>query len=248
MRNYIKAELYRNLNRVYFWCMTGVIAVIGILVNASFKISAIAPLGLEYVFDTGIRALGLPIFIIPMIIEMVTAEEQKNQTLKNVVSFGMPRNKLILSKLIATIILAVISAVIILTVYFGSGAILFEAGKGFSVSIVKDFGLKLLAAASLWIGTISIGNLLAIVFKSSTSFAFGYTGLFLFFNKIIYLLSTLVSDKFKYVYDYLITIQFNNLVGKTTGSTIMHAALVGIIYTIIFTIINVIYFNKAEIR
>lgn len=250
MRNYIKAELYRNFNRVYFWCMTGSIALFALLGNILVKTTSRVPFYYEMVFEVGALCLGLPVYIIIMIIEMVTAEEQKNQTLKNVVSSGISRNKLILSKFIVTFILSVIACGIILIVFFGSGAVLFKAGDGFSLSMVNNFILRLLAATVLWTGTMSVGNLLAIMFKNNVAFAFSYVGLFGILGKIIEILCALVSHKFEYVYNILITTQLKNLggTGIIASNDLMKAALIGIMYTIIFTIISIVYFKKMEIK
>lgn len=250
MRNYIKAELYRNFNRVYFWGMTGSIAFFALLGNILIKTTSTVPFYYEAIFEVGAFCLGLPVYIIVMIVEMVTAEEQKNQTLKNVVSSGISRNKLILSKFIVTFILSVIAAAIVLVVFFGSGAVLFKAGEGFSLSIVNNFMLRLLAATALWTGTISVGNLLAIMFKNNVAFAFSYVGLFGVLGNVIKLFRTLVSHKFEYVYNILITTQLKNLggTGIMASNDLMRAALIGIMYTIIFTIIGIVYFKKMETK
>lgn len=245
MLNYIRAELYRNFNRVYFWCMTGSLAAFALLCVVISKNA----LSLTDLFGIGIKCLILPVFLVSMIIEMVTAEEQKNQTLKNVVSFGISRNKLVLSKLIVTVILSVISAIIILAVYFGSGAIFLKAGKDFSLDVVKIFTFRLLSAVPLWIGAISIGNFLAFAFRNNTVFAFVYAGLFVILNQVIKLLSMLVSDKFNYVYNILITTQLKNLGEEiATGHNLMAAVFVGIVYTIILTISNILYFRNMEVK
>lgn len=249
MLNYIRAELYRNFNRMYFWCMTGIVAAFALMMNIMLKTSSAFPMNFGMLFELGAKGFILPVFIVSMIIEMVTAEEQKNQTFKNVVSFGFSRNQLILSKLFVSVILSIISAIIILAVYFGSGAIMFEIGKDFSLSLVGNFMMRLLAAVPLWIGAISIGTLLAIVFKNNTTFAFVYAGLFLVSRKIIELLIILVSAKFEYVYKYLITIQLVNL-GKeiVTGHDLLCAALLGIVYAIIFTILSMRCFKNTEVK
>ena len=58
--------------------------------------------------------LTLPVFLIPAIVEMVTAEENKNLTSKNILCFGLSRNKFVLSKIIVSIILSTIAAVVLL--------------------------------------------------------------------------------------------------------------------------------------
>lgn len=250
MRNYIKAELYRNFNRVYFWGMTLGVAAFALFGVIMIKIGFTNGVSYNMLFEFGVQNLILPVFLVSMIIEMVTSEEIKNKTLKNVVSFGFSRNKLVLSKLMVSVILSIISAIIILAVYFGSGAILFGSGPDFSLSIVKDFGLRLLAAVPLWIGAISVGNFLSFVIKNNTAFAFTYAGIFVAFRTFIRIVSKMV-DKFSFIYERLITVQLIEKLGNTatiTNNDLLFAVRVGVMYIIVFTVLSLIYFKKAEIK
>ena len=84
MINYIKAELYRNFNRVYFWWYTFAIAAFTLLANILLKISSVSEnaISLVELIEISTHMLILPIFLIPAIVEMVTAEENKNLTSK----------------------------------------------------------------------------------------------------------------------------------------------------------------------
>lgn len=250
MRNYIKAELYRNFNRVYFWGMILGVAAFTLFGVIMIKIGFANSVSYKMLFEFGIQNFLLPVFIVSMIIEMVTSEELKNKTLKNVVSFGFSRNKLVLSKLIVSVILSIISAIIILVVYFGSGAILFEIGPDFSLSIVKDFILRLLAAVPLWIGAISVGNFLSFVIRNNTASAFTYTGIFVAFRTFVRIVSKMV-DKFSFIYERLITVQLIEKLGNTAPirtNELLFAVKVGVMYIIVFTVLSLIYFKKAEVK
>ncbi|BDR71062.1 hypothetical protein K144313037_24740 [Clostridium tetani] len=251
MLNYIKAELYRNFNRIYFWGYTFSIAAFAVLINILLKISNVSETAISLVelIKISTHMLILPIFLIAAIVEMVTAEENKNLTSKNIISFGLSRNKFVLSKIIVSIILSIIAAVIILTLFFGSGTLLFGIGKGFSTSIVINFIKRLLVSTLLWIGSITICTFLASIIKNNTTFAFAYAALLVIFSKVIKLLSVFVSNKFQYIYDILISTQINKLTApELTSSTLICAALIGIVYTIVFTVLTMICVKNKEIK
>ena len=244
MHNYIKAELYRNFNRAYLWVLSAIFALIALLLN----IMSSSKTSMSDMFEISMSLLVVPVFLVLMIVDITTGEEQKNLTLKNAVSFGLSRTKLVISKLFVATILSLIAAIIILSVYFGSGLLIFGSGSGSKAIIARD-ALKLLTAVPLWTGAIAIGNFLALFLSSNTVFAFLYGGIFLLFSKIIKLLIMFVSDKFMYIYNYLITTQLGNL-GKTgiSNHSLAIAALTGAAYTIAFTIIAILYTNKKEIK
>lgn len=251
MINYIKAELYRNFNRVYFWGYTFGIAAFTLLANILLKISSVSKnaISLVELIEISTHMLILPIFLIPAIVEMVTAEENKNLTSKNIISFGVSRNKFVLSKIATSVILSIVAAVIILFLFFGSGTLLFGIGKGFSTSLVINFIKRLLVSTLLWISSISICTFLALAINNTTTFGFTYAIIFVTFSKVIKLLSAFVSDKFQYIYDILISTQINKLsTSEFTNSTLIYAALIGIIYIIVFTVLTMTYFKNKEIK
>ena len=250
MLNYIKAELYRNFNRLYYWSFVIIISGLGLSLNILMKATSVnANMDLSELMYIGIKSINLPLFLVLMMIDIVTSEENKNLTLKNAVSFGIPRNRIVLSKIIATVVLSIIAAFIILTVFLGSGAMLFGLGKDFSIDIVKDFSLRLLVALPLWIGGISVGTFLGIVFKNNTMSSFVYFGVFSMTGNIISLLSLIVYPKLMNINKFLITTNLSNIKADTVASnTLGFAALVGIGFTVVFTILSMLYFNKKEIK
>lgn len=247
MLNYMKAELYRNFNRSYYWGFIVAISLFTILFNG--MIVAEPGMNLVSLMYLGVQLLNAPVFLVFIIVDMVTNEENKNLTLRNVVSFGTSRNKIILSKIIVTIILSIIAALIILTAFLGSGALIFGLGDGFSMDIVKDFSLRLLGALPLWIGSIAVGTFLGIVLKNNTLSSFVYFGLFTILKNIIQILSFFISDKFMYIYNLLITVNLENFKAEAiTNDILVRATLLGIGYTLLFTILTMVYFNKTEVK
>lgn len=259
MRNYIRAELYRNFNRLYFWNLVAITSVLALSFNILMRIFNPYPNipNLSMIFQMGIGMLSVPVYLVGVIIDMVIGEETKNLTLKNVVSFGIPRGKIILSKIIVAVTLSFIAAIIILTVLYGSGVLLFGV-DGLSLALFKDFLFRLLAAIPLWIGAISVGTLMGYIFNNNTIYAFAYTFTFALTGSMLKFLSALISDKIMYIYNILITTQIKNLsvltiiddnnIQAIANSSLISAISIGAIYIIVFAILSMMYFRKKEVK
>ncbi|MCM0647223.1 ABC transporter permease [Clostridium swellfunianum] len=248
MFNYIKAELYRNFNRMYFWMFTGIIAALPLLLIIVSKVNSISGVNLSMLLDTTLLMLSMPVFMLAGIIDMVTSEENKHQTMRNVITFGVPRHKFILSKLIVSVILAFIAAFIIMTVFYGSTAILFGIDEGVA-AILPKVAIRLLTAIPLWIGAISIGTFLGIAITNNTLFGFAYAGVFFLTSKIIFVLSYFVSEKFAKLNKYLITTRLAGLKAPNlTSNELWTSALIGLAYTVAFAVISMLYFNRKEVK
>lgn len=248
MLNYMRAEFYRNFNRVYLWAYTGFFALSAFAINLLASSNKNIPIKVTVLMDITIAMLILPVyFVIPML-DMATAEENKNQTLRNVITFGMPRYKLILSKLITATVLALISALIILVVFYGSGAVLFGLGDNFP-SAAADLLQRLLAALPLWIGAIAVGTFLALFINNNNMFSVVYGALFLVLPTVIKMLVYLVSDKFMYIQKILISTQIGKIAAPNASSQdMLSAALIGVGYIVVFTLLSILYFSKKEVK
>lgn len=246
MLNYIRADIYRNLNRKYFWIYTGIIAAMAVLGIVLLKTSnAIPDMDFNSVLSVAIQTFTLPIYLVGVFVEMSTSDEQKNQTFKNVVSFGVTRNTIAISKVITTVILSTLSAFIILTAFLISGLILL----GGSSDLLLEFIIRFLLSSVLWIAAISIGTFIALIFNSSNISAMVYFGIFLMTRNIIGMLSLLVWDKFSYLNNFLISTKLNILAMKPLIiENIGPAILVGAMYTIVFTGLSMLYLRNKEIK
>lgn len=247
MLNYIKAELYRNFNRKYFWVYTGTFTILSVIFNIICKAEN-QPDNLNNMLIATIAMLPSAVFLILPIIDMTSAEEHKNQTIRNVVSSGMPRNTIILSKFIVSVILCFLWAVIILGIYYISGICLFGIGVGIGKGYIKLELLTLLTSVPLYIGVLAIGTFIAVAISNSTMFAFVYAGVFAITPTFIKILMALVSPQFKKIYDVLITVQFMSFREGITTAAASKAVISGIVYTLIFLTLSLIYFRRKEIK
>lgn len=253
MRNYIKAELYRSFNRVYFWGITAGFALITLLFNGLLLYMNYRwdqAISFVYLMEAGIMMLGAPFYLLVVFSDMITSEEQKNLTLKNVIGSGLSRSKMYLGKLIATVILAFISAGIILGAYLGSGLVLFGLGDTFSIGLLQDFSLRILAAIPLWISGIALVTFLAILIKNNTLFAMVYIFGVSLMPSILRLLGHFVARIFTIIYDYLPTTQLQLLTQPEvlTSAQFIESVGSGIVHTLVFVVIGLIYTKRKTIH
>ncbi|MEW8956378.1 ABC transporter permease [Clostridium sp.] len=246
MLNYIRADLYRNFNRKYFWIYTGIMSLLAFLFVIVCRTNTLIPnISLNTALEAATINLALAIYLIPAFIEMTISDEQKNQTFKNVIAFGVKRNTVVISKLISTILLAAASALIILSVFLISGLTIL----GGPSDLLLEFMLKFLYSSVLWIGALSLGNFMALFFNSSNIFALAYAGVFLITTNLIKLLSIFVSDKFSYISEILITSKLTNIIKQPLStSNVSDAILLGAAYTIVFTVLSMILLRNKEIK
>lgn len=248
MINYMKAELYRTFNRLGFWLYAGCVSGLGLFINIMFKIYNAPVYGIEIYFEAIVNLLIAGVFLVTAFIDMITGEENKNLTIRNVVSFGMNRSKIVLSKIITTTILSLILILIAITVFVGSGFILFGIGTGLKISLSNYF-IRFGVATVLWISAISIGTLLLAVIGNSTLAAFFYAGIFLIISPAVQIVMMITKKNLDFIYNNLITTRLKMLSSAAISSHDLRVSLLlGAIYTVIFVALSIIFFNRQEIK
>ena len=246
MLNYIKAELYKGLNRLSYKVTLLVLVLLSVSANALFRgpnVTALESL------DMAMSCLDAIIFLVILYIDVT--EELKDKTLRNVMVSGLSREKLYISKVIIPIIIAFITCIFILVFFVGSTFLFLKPGN-LSPAILINLALRLLCAIPLFIAAISFGVLLSFILKNQYAFAYTYAAIFALMGNFIKLLCALVSNKFYGIYNLLITTNISALTPiKNPNLTLLqmlHSAGLGFAYTIIFTIIGIIIFRKMEIK
>lgn len=95
MSKIINADLYKSFHRVYVYVLMAVMVGASIFVNS---ILAYNKIPLESSFGLALSILVFPLFFISMFADIITAEENKEHTMKNTISFGVSRNKFLLRR------------------------------------------------------------------------------------------------------------------------------------------------------
>jgi|GEM_PF-313706 len=257
MLNYIKAELYRTFNRKYFYFFTGILAVLALGLNILLKlvgtkdnvtlINAIALPVTDYL-------LLFPILLLVMIVDMIYTEEYKNGTLKNVVSFGMSRSKLVFGKFIAIIILAFIAYFFVLITFFVSSAVIFGIGHYSNrISPITYFNIiatRYCAGILLWVAVIAVSLLVSIFVNSYNTFIYSYIGIFLILPIAINLLSRIIDKNIAKINYFLITgcISLVSTYNGVDKGDVFWAIAVGLVYIVVCLSLSVVWFSKKDVK
>ncbi len=246
MLNYIKAELYKDLNRLSYKITILILVLLSVTANVLFTGPKVTALESMYM---AMNCLPAVVFLIMMYIDVT--EELKDKTLRNTLTSGLSREKLYISKLIIPIIISFITCIFILVFFVGSTLLFLKSGN-LSSAILTNLLLRLLCAIPLYIAAISFGVLLSFILKNQYAFAYTYIGIFALMGTFIKLLCAFVSNKFYGIYNILITTNISVLTpvknSNLTSLQMLHSIGLGFAYTIIFTIIGIIIFRKIEIK
>ncbi len=151
-----------------------------------------------------VSLLSYPILLLPMITQIVSAEEYQDHTLKNTLSFGTNRTTLFISKWLTTILLGLLLTAVVLAVYFGSTSMLLTKDAAFKWEMVREFFIRLGASCSVYIACISMSLFFIALFNRSTLAIFLYYGAFYLTDLLLklfhlnkgidYLLKTQIAD------------------------------------------------------
>ncbi|MGL4800363.1 MAG: hypothetical protein ACRCWY_13355 [Cellulosilyticaceae bacterium] len=252
MRNYIKAELYRNFNRIYLWLFSGVFALGSILLNMIFAYMNHAyqsGIHFEMLLELGIMWLTVPMYICVGFIEITSSEEQKFLTVKNVIAAGLSRTKMYVGKMIVSVILAFIAAGIILLCFYGSGALLLEGAGSIDMAVGVDFLTRLATALPLWIAAMALCMALSLVVESPTTLAVVYVGIISFLPTILMVIEKLVWEEIGKVTQWTFMAQLSRVADKMVPFTEWHIpALLGVVQTLLFVAIGLSIVKKLRFK
>lgn len=249
MGKYLDAELYKVCRRLY---PRGFLAVmLGGITFFLFLIKANAGPGASFNTFAGALALLLSVglYLIIVVCDMVFSEQYKHNTLKNEVSYGLPRERIYLGKLIAAIVTAVALCAIILAFFLGLARLLFPVEEGIGETMLT-LGQALVMAFPLWLGGLGFFLMLSFVMKGSTAAAIlyavilsmggGFLDLFILFLPKLELVFTVIQN-------CLLITPFNQISSRPMGELIPYAWVLGMAWFVLSTVIGLACFQKREI-
>lgn len=257
MLNYMRSECYRTFRRKYLYAFSGTCAliVLGSTLLSFFGNRQTADAGswlhMEAMLD--MLALFLPtlgLYAVLLTMDLAFSGEYKSLTLKNTVSFGVPRATVYFGKLLTAVLYSVIVLAVVLLSFFGFGILFLGIGAAaYFQEVVRELGWGLLGAFPLWVAALSLANLLMFAIRSGTGASFAYMGLMLLTGTVLDLLDLLGYSVFGVMKGWLISTQLGNLYG-TVGHWDQIAAAwgSGFVYTAVFCLIGYGIFRRMEIK
>lgn len=195
MLNYLKAELYKGAR----WrAALPVALLLGFLVVFLLLLTWATSTKWQLIdsvtFLLDILILGFFLLILPA--SAVFSEQYKYKTLKNEVCFGIPRARVYLGKLMASLVLAAILCAWMILLWLGLSAALFQAApREELIRAAAKLGVGLLTALPLWLGALGLFHALQFTLKSTTLVYVLYLGYFIAIDPILGLLGLLNEAK-----------------------------------------------------
>lgn len=244
MRNYLKAELFRNFHRMYLWgyiaCVVGC-GLLGCIAVKYINIKYGADFTVEHLLAFGINSIPAYAYLMMIFTDLAMGEEIKNNTIKNIVSSGLTRGKIYVCKIIESIVLMVFSTVVIFSVITLIGYIMLgSSGSTVFMNGLQDCISRGCIAMLLWSGAIAIGVVLLVVLRNGTTAMCVYVAMIMFVGHLLSLLGHYINPIFAEMKKYLITTQLHKVseVPQLSMGVTSVAISVGILFTVIMTILG----------
>lgn len=241
MLKMIRADLYKVFHRPFFYFLLAGMSALALLVN--FSLSRLSAENTVYNSWMVVLAyfLSWPVLLMPVLVDLVGAEEYKEHTLKNAVSYGLNRTKLYCSQVTVSVILGILVGTVALGAYCGSSLLLLKYDPSFTAAFAADFFRRVGVSCIGYAASIPIAAFLSTMLQKNSLFVFAFYAA-LYLPQLLLQLFHL-SDLSKY---FLLMPQFN-LVAVGTSSQMMTSAVVFAVTAVFFVVFGVAFFRKKDI-
>ncbi|MCI1991350.1 MAG: ABC transporter permease [Oscillospiraceae bacterium] len=177
MLRLIHADLYKIFHRFYFYIMAASLAALCVLVNLVLR-TAGQYSAASFSWGFAVSMLSAPVFLMPMLTDIVSAEEYREHTLKNTLSFGTNRTSLYFSKAITSVLLGILLMAVVLVFYCGSSLIFLPRDAKFTGDLIREFFVRAAASCSVYIASIAMAVFLTVLFRHGSLAIFIFYGAF----------------------------------------------------------------------
>ena len=237
----LRCDLYKIFHRFYFYVLTLALGGLCILINVVLlnPQGTPAPLSLSWQFLANLLSYGL--FLLPMLTEIVLAEENREHTMKNAVSFGMARNTLFLSKFLTSVVLGIILIAAILVFYGGSSLMLLPKDADFTAELVRQLFAKIGAACAVYVAALAVSAFFSILLRRNSLFIFAYYGAIFLTGYLFKLL------KISFLNRYLLKSQFTDILSAQSLNQMQTPFLVAAATLVVFTVCGLLVFKRQDV-
>lgn len=170
MLNYIRAEWYKVTRRRYFWVSLGLLLGLEGLFVFTLALERLG--GLQFTEMVAILCVTMlaGVYLSILCVDLVDSDQSKGSTLKNEVSFGIPRRRIYLGRLLAALGVALLMCVLVFASYLGSAWLLSvhadpEAERANLLILAYVAG----ASLPLWLGTLALSHCVFMLTRSPTA-------------------------------------------------------------------------------
>lgn len=255
MMSYIRAELYKVIHRKYTWITLGVTLLLETLLAAGWAYTNVNGNRVDFYAGTGtlLMMLGTGFYAGVIICDMVFASQYKHSTLKNEVSFGIPRSRIYLGKLAVEWIVSMLFMIVMLGYYLGLCYFALYRDPELDIVDIQMVGYCLATALPLWTGVLACTNAFYFLVKSDLGAALISLCVFEA-GAVINLVAMLLSGDplgkgLETIYNYMPGVMLGRAPEIVEDWAFCGQAwIVGAIWLVGFSALGILGFRKKEIK
>lgn len=257
MVNYINAECYKAFRRKYLYLFLASILALAAAFMVLLRVEGlrateegmIQQVSVSELLGILTMALSSGLYFLLIATDIVFSDQYKYNTLKNEVSYGLPRVRIYLGKLFSSALVAVVLCAALMVGYLAFSLLLFPAGEGLGTSL-RTLGLWLAGAFPLWMGGLGLGLFLQFTMKS-TAATITYVMIVGFLGSGFLELMEVFLPSLELAADVVQTISLNtpfNLMRTQSPEEVMgYAWTLGMAWLVVSTAVGLVCFQKKEI-
>ncbi len=216
--NYIRAEFYKVFRRKYTWITLGILLVLEALLVSGYVFINVHGSHVDFAegLTTVFPMMSMGCYFTLLSTDMVFADQYKQSTLKNEVSFGVPRGRIYFGKFLVELAVAVLFMVVMLGFYVALAyATLFHDPEEDLVTLAC-LGECVLGSLPIWVGVQALSCACAFLVGSSVAATFLSLGLFAVSATVFELAGLLLAEHaigqaLLKIYLWLPTVMLGNL-------------------------------------
>lgn len=175
MLNYMNAEFYKVFHRKYPYATLLTFCALAALLCSGFIFTNGGGAHVEFSHgaENVLMVLSVGLYAALLICDMVFSEQYKSNTLKNEVSFGVPRARIYLGKLAVEAVIGVVMSVLVIAFYLGMCYVtLYASTPEETLRTMQIVGYCVLAAIPQWLAALALTNMFFFLVKGSTLASF----------------------------------------------------------------------------
>ena len=251
MRNYLTAECYKTFHRKYFYIALAVcLGLELVLLWCCWLTMSWGNSGVSFATTAVLVPLILSVGLYAPLItgDIVFSDQYKNNTLKNEVSYGVPRARIYLGKLAVTALASVVAALVMLGLYLGGCWLLFphEAADGQTWQLI---GYCLAGAFPLWLAGLAVVNACYFLLNSNTIAAFLGVGILGVLPSVLQVLGLLIHPAFEVIRQFTPAVMVDSLANMAFQWDYVGLCwLSGLVWFVGATAVGLLAFRRKEIK
>lgn len=250
MVNYLHAEFYKVSRRKYTY---GFLLVL--LAGAAFLVGTWAytnSRGNDISFAGSVSILAMMLnfgFYLTLITgDLAFSDQYKFNTLKNEVSYGLPRVRSYLGKLVTACVVALAACAVVIGFYIALCWVLLPHDPAVDGEVVKGIAFSVLAMLPLWLGAQALTIFFFFTFKSSTAASVAVVGVLMGIPELLKLLAYFVNPGFNSVKRFLLIGAYETMPALGDWATLGYGFAVGAGWFLVATVAGILTLWKREIN